>query len=137
MNAERYKELEIYRELFTKAIESKFIRTISSYHSSQLSKFYKEEFGIDSKIRGGCGACVLREVTKLGNAFFNYEQKMKEEQVIENITEEPVEEVINLNLGENAPNIDLKEYNEVPVVNETKVENKAKRKPRTNKNNKK
>lgn len=135
MNKELYKKLEVYEDIFKKAIESKFIRTISSYHSSQLNLFYKEEFGTDSRIKGGCGACVLKDVTRLANAYFDFQKKNKETSVVEFTTQGSTIDNVSLEVGETVEDVvkrTEKVEEEAVPVNEENKEKKKKGRPKKN-----
>lgn len=88
MTKKQYEDLAIYENLFNSAINSGYIRTVGASHASYLHGVFKELFGRDSGILGGCGRCVLRDVKRIGEEYFKYKNKEEMEEKLKALNEE-------------------------------------------------
>lgn len=122
MTKEIFESLDIYEDLFTKAINDGFIRSLGSSHASFLHNTFFTLFGTTSGILGGCSRCVLRDVKRIGEEYFKY----KESHTVETV-EEPVPQPLG---GTTITMINVEE----PVV-ETEVIEEPKKRGRKKKEN--
>lgn len=77
MKQEIYNKLVEYSDIFDRAVNQNYFRALASEHAKQLSTIYREVFGTDSKITNGCGTCVLKDLKRLGEAFFQMKAELE------------------------------------------------------------
>lgn len=87
---EIYEKLTKYRNSLYNACYLDYVRLTSIKDKEELSAIYKEHFGKDSGIMGGCSRCILRDCKALGKLYFEDEKVYK--QLAEEVNKEVKEE---------------------------------------------
>lgn len=90
---EIYERLTKYRNSLYNACYLDYVRLTSIKDKEELSAIYKEHFGKDSGIMGGCSRCILRDCKALGKLYFEDEKVYK--QLAEEVNKEEKEEIKN------------------------------------------
>lgn len=75
---EIYERLTKYRNSLYNACYLDYVRLTSMKDKEELSAIYKEHFGKDSGIMGGCSRCILRDCKALGKLYFEDEKVYKQ-----------------------------------------------------------
>lgn len=130
INKDIYDKLVEYEHPLGTAYKANYVRALSSKALIDLDNLYQEMFNQKSRIRNGCGHCVLQDLRVMGKEYFDYKEQLEKIEIPE-IEPMPVD-----------PTIEWKEQveNETEPVDVTnsESEDKPKRKGRkvTNKDNK-
>ena len=130
INKEIYDKLVEYEHPLGTAYKANYVRALSSKALIDLDNLYQEMYHQSSRIRNGCGHCVLQDLRVMGKEYFDYKEQLEKIEIPE-IKPMPVD-----------PTIEWKEQveNETEPVDVTisESEDKPKRKGRkvTNKDNK-
>ena len=79
MTQEIYESLKPFSGHLYTAYYCSFIRLTDKEAKAKLDKLYKDLFGTESNILGGCNRCVLNALKKLGKEYFDYEKEVGSE----------------------------------------------------------
>lgn len=115
---EIYDRLTVFEQHLGNAYKGNYVRALTTKDSSTLAEIFEEIFNQKSRIRNGCGHCVLSDMKLMGKEYFQYKEQLEKIEI---------------------PEIEQVETETEPVnVTSSESEDKPKRKGRkvTNKDNK-
>ena len=130
INKEIYDKLVEYEHPLGTAYKANYVRALSSKALIDLDNLYQEMFNQKSRIRNGCGHCVLQDLRVMGKEYFDYKEQLEKIEIPE-IKPMPEDPTIEWNKQ-------LEIQDEPKDVINTESEDKPKRKNNkvTNKGNK-
>lgn len=76
---EQYETLSKYEKNLSTALHLGYARNLGQVAVCELDEVYKEIFNEQSKLKGGCPACVLSELKRLAVEFEKYVPSAPEE----------------------------------------------------------
>lgn len=127
---EIYDRLKVFEQHLGNAYKGNYVRALTTKDSSTLAEIFEEIFNQKSRIRNGCGHCVLSDMKLMGKEYFQYKEQLEKIEIPE-IKPMPVDPTVEWN--------EQVEIETEPVnVTPSESEDKPKRKGRkvTNKDNK-
>lgn len=78
INKEIYDKLKEYEHPLGNAYKANYVRALSSKALIDLDAIYQEMFNQSSRIRNGCGHCVLQDMRVMGKEYFSYKEKLEQ-----------------------------------------------------------
>ena len=91
INKDIYDKLVEYEHPLGTAYKANYVRALSSKALIDLDNLYQEMFNQKSRIRNGCGHCVLQDLRVMGKEYFDYKENLEQ---VESETE-PVDVTIS------------------------------------------
>lgn len=91
INKDIYDKLVEYEHPLGTAYKANYVRALSTKALIDLDNIYQEMFNQKSRIRNGCGHCVLQDLRVMGKEYFDYKENLEQ---VENETE-PVDVTIS------------------------------------------
>lgn len=87
-----FKRLESYEDILRRAYYENYFRDLCDSHKRELNTLYNSLFGGGSKITHGCSTCVLKDLRRIGEWYFNEKERREKEASTETV--ETNEEII-------------------------------------------
>ena len=79
INKEIYDKLVEYEHPLGTAYKANYVRALSSKALIDLDNIYQEMFNQSSRIRNGCGHCVLQDLRVMGKEYFAYKDLLEKQ----------------------------------------------------------
>lgn len=75
---EIYDKLTVFEQHLGNAYKGNYVRALTTKDSSELAEIFEEIFNQKSRIRNGCGHCVLSDMKLMGKEYFQYKEQLEQ-----------------------------------------------------------
>ena len=100
INKDIYDKLVEYEHPLGTAYKANYVRALSSKALIDLDNIYQEMFNQSSRIRNGCGHCVLQDLRVMGKEYFDYKEQLEKIEIPEIVQVESETEPVNVTTSE-------------------------------------
>lgn len=77
MTQEQYIRLQQFENHLFTAYKCNYVRMLDRNTAGNLAEVYEQLYNQKSRILNGCGHCVLTDLRKMGEDYFNYQENIK------------------------------------------------------------
>lgn len=77
MTQEQYIRLQQFENHLFTAYKCNYVRMLDRNTAGNLAEVYEQLYNQKSRILNGCGHCVLTDLKRMGEDYFNYQENIK------------------------------------------------------------